>query len=150
MVAPHLAGQTVRTTWSVGRHVNNIEPGDTAFMYRQGDFDRGIVARGIIRSYPWEGPHWEDEGKTTNYVDIDWQECVPTDESMDLEFLESLLPNFAWRQVYASGRQLPAPEGSKLALAWERYVITEYTRAVCELKTSDVWRNYLTVSDAYV
>lgn len=147
MVAPHLSGNTVRTTWSVGRHVNNIEPGDTAFMYRQGSLERGVVARGIIRSHPWEGPHWEDEKKVTHYVDVEWQECVPVDELMDLDFLEDLLPGFAWRQVYASGRQLPATAGRKLDLAWDKYVNTEYTRAVCALKTSDVWRNYLAAEE---
>jgi hypothetical protein len=122
LVAPYLRGETVTTSWGVGRHVNNIEPGDVAFLYRQGRWGRGIVARGIIRSHPWAAPHWARPGGTTNHVDVEWQESVPVEVSLDLADLETLAPEFAWRQVYSSGRQLPAATAAKVSRDWKEHV----------------------------
>lgn len=148
MVVPYLQGRTVTTRWSVGRHVNDIEPGDTAFMLRQGDWGRGIVARGIIRSHPKAGPHWGKACASTNYVDVEWQEAVPTSLAIDVEELEMLIPEFAWGQVYGSGRQAGAMVGKKLSFAWDKYVRSDYVRARSELYTSDVWRNVARIETA--
>jgi hypothetical protein len=91
-------------------------------MYRQGAWGRGIVARGVVRSLPWRAPHWDEGGGTTNHVDVEWQEAVPTDVALELEDLETLAPEFAWRQVYASGRQLPAPVGAAVAREWAEHL----------------------------
>lgn len=147
MVAELAAGRAVRTTWSVGRHVNNIEPGDAAYMFRQGDWGRGIVARGIIRSHPWEGEHWARDGETTHYVDIDWQEAVPTEIAIEVEELEEFIPEFGWRRVYASGRRVTGNAEKKLAHLWAGYVKTEYVAAHTALYTSDVWRNVVALGD---
>jgi hypothetical protein len=122
VVAPNSRGDAVEMTWGVGRHVNNIEPGDTAFMYRQGAWGRGIVARGTIRTHPWAGPDQRQPGGTRNHVDLEWQESVPTDMAMDLGDLEALAPEFGWRQVYASGRQLPVATGAKVSREWKEHV----------------------------
>jgi hypothetical protein len=116
LVAPYLRGETVTTSWGVGRHVNDIEPGDVAFMYRQGQWGRGIVARGILLSRPWAAPNQARAGRVTNHVDVEWQEAVEVDE------LEALAPEFGWRQVYSSGRQLPAATGEKLSREWQEHL----------------------------
>jgi hypothetical protein len=122
VVAPYLRGETVEMTWGVGRHVNNIEPGDTAFMYRQGAWGRGIVARGTIRTRPWTGPNGRTGAGTTNHVDVEWRESVPTGAALELGDLEAVAPEFGWRQVYASGRQLPAATGAKVSREWEEHL----------------------------
>lgn len=143
MVTPTLAGKIVRTSWSVGRHINNIGPGDVAFMYRQGEFGRGVVARGIIRSHPLEDVRWDDDTRPCNYIDIEWQECLPIDLAADVEQLEKLAPEFAWRQVYASGRQLRPSVGKKVQDAWQRYVSSDSVCLAATLFASDVWRDYV-------
>ena len=147
MVVPYLNGETVDGQWSVANRVNNIEPGDAAFMFRQGECGRGIVARGVIQSYPWEGPHWDPEkaDQTTNYVDVEWLEGVPVDLAIDVEELELLIPDFPWRKVYSSGRVMPEREGDRLSTAWSKYVHTDYVRAYDKLYVSDVWRNVIEV-----
>ncbi len=122
VVAPYLRGETVTTSWGVGRHVNNIEPGDVAFLYRQGQWGRGVVARGIIRSHPWAAPNQARGGRVTNHVDVEWRESVPTGAALELGDLEAVAPEFGWRQVYASGRQLPAATGAKVSREWEEHL----------------------------
>lgn len=147
MVVPYLDGNTVNGSWSVANHVNSIEPGDTAFLFRQGECGRGIVARGTIQSYPWEGLHWDPvkagAGKTTNYVDVEWLEGVPVDLAIEVEELEMLIPDFAWRKVYSSGRVMPGRQGKRVSRAWPQYVNSDYVQAYAKLYVSDVWRNVL-------
>ena len=122
LVAPYLRGETVTTSWGVGRHVNNIDPGDVAFLYRQGQWGRGIVARGLLLSHPWAAPNQARGGRVTNHVDVEWREAVPTDLAIDVDELESLAPEFGWRQVYSSGRQLPVATGERLSREWQAHV----------------------------
>lgn len=148
MVLPSQNGELVDGTWSVANHVNNIEPGDAAFMYRQGEFGRGIVARGVIRSYPWEGKHWDTVNKpneTTNYVNVEWHEAVPVEVAIDVDALEMLIPDFKWRHVYSSGRVVPERQGARLSVAWSRYVVNDCIQARTALYSSDEWRNLLAV-----
>jgi hypothetical protein len=128
MVVPHLEGLTVETTWGVGRHVNNIEPGDSAFMLRQGGRGRGIVARGVIRSRPWQAPHWQKAGETTNLVDVEWHESVPVGHAIDPDELDELVPGFGWRTVYSSGRQVPSSVSPRLEELWKE-LWDEHVRA---------------------
>ena len=136
LVAPFLEGKTRRTRWSVGRHHNNIGPGDSAFLYRQGECGRGIVAHGIIRSHPKPGKHWAKKGKTANYVYIDWDEAVPVDLAFDVDDLEKAVPGFAWKQVYGSGRRVPDGDGDKLEKAWRRSIRLSQTRKQAERSIS--------------
>jgi hypothetical protein len=123
MVAPHLAGRVVETTWGVGRHRNNIGLGDTAFLYRQGQHGRGIVARGVIQTSPESGVRpGRARGRITNFVHVSWQESVPIDLAIEVDELEALGPEFPWRQVYSSGRQLPPEVGRRLTAAWADHV----------------------------
>ena len=52
MVARFSEGRTRDSTWSVGNRVHGIEPGDRAYLLRQGTHGRGLVAVGEITSGP--------------------------------------------------------------------------------------------------
>lgn len=144
MVVPHVNGDIVDGSWSVGRHVNNIGPGDVAYLFRQGECGRGIVARGIIQSTPASGRHWDPvraaAGKTTNYVDVKWTAVVPTDVALELEDLEQSVPEFAWDKVYSSGRVMPQEDGDLLAKEWSTHIDDDYVQAYTKLYASDEWR----------
>ncbi len=143
-VVPYVNGETVDGSWSVANHVNNIGPGDTAFLFRQGECGRGIVARGVIQSTPAKGAHWDPAkaaaGKTTNYVDVKWLESVPTDVALDLEDLDKAVSDFAWDKVYSSGRVMSQHDGVLLAKQWSKHVGDEYVQAYTKLYASEEWR----------
>jgi hypothetical protein len=123
VVAPCSHGRPVATTWGVAHHFNGIEPGVDAFLYRQGLHGRGIIARGTIRSHPAPAPHWDPtharRGASTKIVDIELQEAVPVEDALGVDQLEALIPEFAWRKVYSSGRLVAAPAAERLRRLWE-------------------------------
>jgi hypothetical protein len=117
-------------------------------MYRQGEHGRGIVARGVIQTYPEQGPHYDGtKGKTTNYVSVNWLESVPVELAVDVEKLESVVSDVPWRHIYGSGHVIANAAGRQLARAWKNYVASDYVRATSELYTSDLWRNYVAADD---
>ncbi len=119
-------GRAVATTWGVAHHFNGIEPGVEAFLYRQGAWGRGMVARGTIRSHAAPVPHWDEtrarRGLTTKIVDVVLVEAVPVGEALDVDQLEAFIPEFAWRKVYSSGRLTPPDVTEKLKGLWARHV----------------------------
>ncbi len=122
VVAAIAASGPVATTWGVGRHVNGIGPGDAAFLYRQGQHGRGIIARGVIRSTPWTAPHWDPDrsrrGAATRIVDVDLHEALPLDLAIEVDELEAVLPEFPWRKVYSSGRRTSPAVTERLSRLW--------------------------------
>lgn len=128
IVRPTQHGQAVATTWGVGNHVHHIGPGDEAYLYRQGSWGRGIVARGVIRSRPWAAPHWDEakarQGVVTHCVDVEWQDAVPVEAAIGVHQLEALVPEFGWRKVYSSGRRTPAGVTAGLRQVWEMHGAT--------------------------
>ena len=123
VVTPCREGQTYETTWGVAQHVNDIGPGVDAFLYRQGAWGRGIIARGTIRSFPAPAPHWDEtrarRGVTTKIVDVELHDALPVEDALEVVQLEAIVPEFAWRKVYSSGRVLSSPVAAKLRRAWE-------------------------------
>lgn len=122
VVAACRAGDGFATTWGVGQHVHGIGPGQVAYLYRQGVHGRGIVAGGAITSDPWRGPHPQRPGWTRNHVDVRWHQAVSLDDAVRVADLEQAVPGFGWRQVYGSGRRVPAPAAEQLARAWAERV----------------------------
>ncbi len=116
-------GRAVATTWGVAHHFNGIEPGVDAFLYRQGAWGRGIVARGTIQSRPAPVRHWDESrarrGATTKIVDVVLTEAVPVRDALGVDELEGVIPEFAWRKVYSSGRLTPPEVTEKLTRLWE-------------------------------
>jgi len=129
VVAPCSDGRPITTTWGVAHHFNGIEPGVDAFLYRQGAHGRGIVARGTIRSHPGPAPHWDPirarRGATTKIVDVELHEAVPVEHALGVDRLEAVVPDFAWRKVYSSGRLVAASAAERLRRLWEWHAAEE-------------------------
>lgn len=97
------SGEPVEGSWSVGRHVN-IPVGRRVFMLRQGAGPRGIVAAGITLTTPYPDKHFDEVGKTANYVDVSWDAMVedPT-EPLDIQVLLAEVPKVPWNNLVGSG-----------------------------------------------
>jgi len=64
-------GYVVRR-WSCGNS-KNIKKGDRVFLVKLGEEPRGIMGSGYAKSSYYTAPHWDGtEGKTTNYIDIEF------------------------------------------------------------------------------
>lgn len=103
--------------WSCGNS-KSIEVGDIAYLIRYAS-DRGIVARGIVDRSSYEGDHYSERGKKSNYVDVRWVEQVPIDNRLTMEELESAIPGETWIR-YASGSSVKPEYSGELANLWER------------------------------
>jgi hypothetical protein len=117
MVLGTAAGQSYDGRWSVGNRVQGIEPGDRAYLLRQGTHGRGVVAIGEITSEPFTAESWREDGGTAQYVDVTWLEAVPLDERIDIQDLKSAIPEFGWDTVYSSGREITG-QGAVLEELW--------------------------------
>lgn len=128
VVAPCLAGRPVASTWGVGRHRTGITPGVPALLHRQGQHGRGVVARGTVTSEVMTGERDRTPGRTTNYVEVVWDQAVPVELRLDLAELEQAAPDYGWRTIYSSGRLLPAPVAAAVLDEWDALVRHAGTR----------------------
>lgn len=137
VVAPLLAGRSVRSTWGVGRHRHGIGPGTGAVLHRQGAHGRGIVARGEIVSGVLTGERTRTPGRITNYVELEWTEAVPVELRLDLADLELAVPDFAWRHVYSSGRTMPADAARAVLAEWAAHLADPVVRETARTLVRD-------------
>lgn len=117
MVEGTSESRTLDGRWSVGNRVQGIEPGDRAYLLRQGTHGRGVVAIGEVTSEPFPDESWRDDGGTTQYVYVTWLEAVPLDQRIDIQDLKSEIPEFKWDNVYSSGRDI-TEHGAALEGLW--------------------------------
>lgn len=82
----------VERRWSCGNS-KSIKKGDRVFLIRLGKEPRGIMGSGYAKSSYYVAPHWDGtEGKTTNYIDIEFDILINPNENtlFDKESLESV------------------------------------------------------------
>jgi 5-methylcytosine-specific restriction protein A len=111
--------------WSCGRS-KFIQPGDDAFLLRQGQDRRGIIARGTVTSELFEAPTWNNEkglDVTSNYVDITWTTQLKIDQRLPIEVLQKELPDVHW-SPQGSGTQIPENAHEKFLYLWQKTVLS--------------------------
>jgi hypothetical protein len=106
MVGGTSEGRTYDGRWSVGNRVQGIEPNDRAYLLRQGNHGRGIVAFGNVTSEPFTDDSWRDDGGTAQYIYVTWLEAVPLEQRIDIQDLKAAIPAFKWDSIYSSGRDI--------------------------------------------
>lgn len=81
--------------WSCGNS-KSIKKGDRVFLIRLGQEPRGIMGSGYAKSSYYIAPHWNgSEGKSTNYIDIEFDILINPDKNpiFDKEYLEIIDEN---------------------------------------------------------
>lgn len=101
--------------WSIGRHRTGIEPGTPVYLFRQGRHARGIVAKGVVTSEPFDAERWGDSEKTTRFVDIAWDVFLPEERRLDVRRLHEQIPDGNWNSRPQSGSPLRQPALEQLA-----------------------------------
>lgn len=110
-----IAHSVVRS-WSVGQRKKGIEPGDTFYLFRQGDHGRGLVARGEVDSEIFAEDHWDGTQRSADFVGVIWLEALPLSQRVDVEELVRRIPDYGWATVFGSGRDLTKHEKALNAL----------------------------------
>lgn len=108
-------------SWSTGGRRQGIEPGDRVYLLRQGTAGRGIVGSGIAISHIESDQHWADSSKTANYVDVEWDRIVATEDRLDIEDLKAAFPGQNWRPQ-SSGTQVRPEVSAGVDRLWSEHI----------------------------
>jgi 5-methylcytosine-specific restriction protein A len=113
-------------SWSCG-NTKSIHIGDRAFLLKQGDEPRGIIASGWIKSNVTKKPHWDNTkrklGKKSLSIEIDWD--VIEDYRVKIFPIQVLLTNryspMHWKPQ-ASGVRIPDEVAEILEKDWSKLI----------------------------
>ena len=115
-------GHRVDGDWSTGGRKSGLEPGDTAFLLRQGTQGRGIVARGEVTSEIFPEPLFDNPDETGNYVLISWERVVSVEDAISTETLKAEIPEVNWDRLQMSGTFLKPELHSRLEQLWSEHL----------------------------
>jgi len=106
-------GTTFMFNWSTGGRKGGIEIGDPILFLRQGR-QRGLIGSGHAASTVYQDVHWDGGRRTANYIDVDWQRILLTEDRLDIDTLIRKAPIAGWQYGFqASGNRL-RPEAEPL------------------------------------
>ena len=133
-------GYTVEGDWSVSRR-KNIKVGTHAFFLAQGTrYPRGIIGHGVVTSEPYEAEHYDDPGRTLNYVDVAWDTLLPFNEPVPIVELIRYVPSVDWRTgIRSSGHPVKSPAVTQLLDLLSAYNPTQEEPAPGEFEPGEYW-----------
>ncbi|MDL5159280.1 hypothetical protein [Actinomycetospora termitidis] len=111
-------GERILTRWSVGGRRHNVVVGEKAFLLRQGDDRRGIVAVGLVSRTPCPGPHWDGSAREAWYVDVDWSRFVDVGDRVPTEVLLEQVSGVPWNYLFGSGVAMTDEETVAVEALW--------------------------------
>ena len=94
------AGETYTEAWRFSN--SNVKPGDTCYLMRLGVEPKGIIGKGVARSFIKTAPHDDPEkakrGEVTKRIDVEFTDLVDfeTDSFIRLDDLMELFPEQQW------------------------------------------------------
>ena len=115
------AGEPIQRRWSCG-NTNALPIGTRAFVLRQGEEPRGIVASGWTVAVPFEEPHWDAElaakGETAHYIRLAFDAVLPeVGEPVDPRAESGPLSAINWA-IPRSGTSISGKAYEALELLW--------------------------------
>lgn len=114
------AGHSVLWEWSTGS-TRTIQPGDRAFLLRQGAAGRGIFASGTFASTVFTDTHFSREHGIANYAVVLWDTVLDPEDRLPIEDLFRRLPEANW-QPRASGAILDPADAEGVWALWGEHV----------------------------
>jgi hypothetical protein len=117
--------QSVMEDWSTGVRNHGVYWGDRAFLLRQGNQGKGLIASGTVRGEIRQIPHWDPEnhpGEIANTVDIEWECVLPVEDILPKEELEQRLPEIYWSPA-GSGVLIEGESADQLVRLWSNHLV---------------------------
>lgn len=123
-IAATEGGGIVRGRWATGSRRSGLEPGDRAFLLKQGAEPRGVVGSGTCSSRIFQDDHWdhEREGAEANYVLIEWDTLLPDEDVLPHSELIARVPAGRNWQPQGSGTVLPPIGAVDLEALWAEHL----------------------------
>ena len=110
--------------WSFGNRIHGVERGDVVWLMRLGEEPRGLLARGRVVSNLYQFTHWENQYRTANYADVEWETIIgDADYVLPIKELKLIAPGMNWTPQQ-SGITMPDDVAQALAPVWEDWVKT--------------------------
>lgn len=120
-IATTARGETYETDWSTGPRTKLIDLGERAFLLRQGQQGRGLVASGRFQTAVYQAEHWNGSGELGNYADVAWDTVLAPADALPTEELQAALPEQDWAPQ-SSGTQVRAPVLPRLEELWRDHL----------------------------
>jgi hypothetical protein len=111
------AGGVYADRWSIGGRAGGVGRGDRAFLLRLGSHGRGIVGSGTITGAIFTAEHWDESGRPSKYVLVDWDTILEPDDRLDVGELELAFPQQHWHPQ-GSGTQVHGDVLAELEALW--------------------------------
>ena len=126
--------------WSVWDY-EEIKEGDRVFFLKVGDYGQcGIVAAGFALSKPYRSEDWSGKGRTTYYIDLEFDTMLNPDAVPILtsEQLSKAIPDFDWTGGH-SGVVLTEAQAVQLEQHWDDFLSThcDTLKRACTLNRGD-------------
>jgi 5-methylcytosine-specific restriction enzyme A len=112
---------TFPNRWSVGRR-RNISPGADAWLLLQGRHGRGLIGHAVIRSSPYPDVHFEDPGRMSMYVDVEFDALLPRGDQLPAGILSQRVPGVRWDSIHGSGAGIGPDSEAAVRNLWAEYV----------------------------
>jgi 5-methylcytosine-specific restriction protein A len=107
-------------SWSSGNN-KSIPSGARFFLVKQRSAPKGIVASGRTTSDSYLGPHWDGDGRNSNYNDLRFDHFLdPQNGGLPVDELKDLSTTL-WRSQ-ASGITIKPEIAQELELRWNAYL----------------------------
>lgn len=100
------SGRLAPMEWSIGRR-RSVPTGQRAFLLRQGDGPRGIVASGWTRSLVDPSTAEDPAADRTHYVQVDWDFVVDEGDPLPVALLSERALGVNWNSIRQSGIDIP-------------------------------------------
>ncbi|MRJ75453.1 hypothetical protein GEV29_02795 [Aeromicrobium sp. SMF47] len=115
------SGEQVEDRWSTGSRKTGLRHGDRAFLLRQGEDPRGVIASGRVAGAIYQDDHWDGSSRTANYVDVEWDLVLSPQDALLRADLEVAIPAQEW-SPQGSGSLVRGANATMLEQLWADHV----------------------------
>lgn len=115
-----MAGARYKTRWSVGPRLD-VALGTDAWLLRQGG-PFGLIGHGVVVSESYEAEHFATPGKTSRYVEVEFDVLLDEADVLSREVLDQVIPEIPWRHQFRSGNGLSPAINDRLTQLWNEHI----------------------------
>jgi hypothetical protein len=115
------SGEQVEDRWSAGSRKTGLRHGDRAFLLRQGEDPRGVIASGRVTGAIYQDDHWDGSARDANYVDVEWDLVLSPEDVLLRADLETAIPAQEW-SPQGSGTLVRGENATMLEQVWAEHV----------------------------